>query len=833
MSTVRPFLVASLLFSIALCVARPSHATVVTEPPDLSNSIATAPVIVLTSGANTVSGMVSTPSDGQDNFQVTVPAGFRLTAAALTLNTSGGFNGFVTFNLSETLSASGSFTLGLPLSAGTYYVQVIANFSVGNAWSMSFTLTPFAVCGNGVIESGETCDDGNTTGCDGCSPTCTAALNGCLIGGVCIAEGTVNPANACTVCARAVSRTSYSPVAAGTSCNDGNACTQVDTCQAGVCTGSNPVTCTAADQCHVAGVCNAATGACSSPVRPNGTACNDGSACTQTDTCQAGLCIGANPVTCTAADQCHMAGACNPATGVCSAPVAPNGTACNDGNACSQTDTCQTGVCTGANPVTCTATTPCHVAGVCNPATGVCTTPVAPNGTACNDGNACTQTDTCQTGTCAGANPVTCTAADQCHVAGVCNPATGVCSAPVAPNGSACNDGNACSQSDTCQTGVCTGANPVTCTPGDACHVAGVCNPATGACTAPVAAAGTPCNDGLFCTAIDTCNGSGACTGTVRDCSDALSCTADACDETSSMCVHPVTTGCLIAGACVADGSADPSNACVACRAAVSTTSYSPLAVGTACDDGLFCTAVDTCNGSGVCTGAARDCSDSLSCTSDSCDETASTCVHPVTTGCLIAGACVAEGAADPGNACVACLAAVSTSSFSPMPTGSTCNDGLFCTAIDTCDGAGICAGTARDCSDSDACTTDTCDETAGACSSTLSPSCADAGTDAGDAETDAEAGTDVDGGIDASAEGGATDGGSRIDTGIRDAAEAGPRGDATSDGSGDAGNRVSSPGCGCRTGSTSSGTRPLVLALLLSLSLSARRKRSGRSRRR
>jgi cysteine-rich repeat protein len=29
-----------------------------------------------------------------------------------------------------------------------------------------------AVCGNGVIEAGETCDDGNTLACDGCSPTC-------------------------------------------------------------------------------------------------------------------------------------------------------------------------------------------------------------------------------------------------------------------------------------------------------------------------------------------------------------------------------------------------------------------------------------------------------------------------------------------------------------------------------------------------------------------------------------------------------------------------------------------------------------------------------------
>jgi hypothetical protein len=44
-------------------------------------------------------------------------------------------------------------------------------------------------------------------------------------------------------------------------------------------------------------------------------------------------------VTCTAVDQCHSAGTCNPATGVCSNPSKANGTSCNDGNACTQTDT--------------------------------------------------------------------------------------------------------------------------------------------------------------------------------------------------------------------------------------------------------------------------------------------------------------------------------------------------------------------------------------------------------------------------------------------------------------------------------------------------------------
>src|SRR5207249_10891658 len=39
-------------------------------------------------------------------------------------------------------------------------------------------------------------------------------------------------------------------------------------------------------------------GTCSNPAKPNGATCDDGSACTRTDTCQAGTCIGTNPVVC-------------------------------------------------------------------------------------------------------------------------------------------------------------------------------------------------------------------------------------------------------------------------------------------------------------------------------------------------------------------------------------------------------------------------------------------------------------------------------------------------------------------------------------------------------
>jgi hypothetical protein len=107
------------------------------------------------------------------------------------------------------------------------------------------------------------------------------------------------------------------------------------------------VICTQSDACHVAGTCNPATGLCSNPPAANGTPCNDGNACTQTDTCQAGVCVGSNPVVCTGSAQCHVAGTCNPATGQCSSQPAPDGTACNDGDQCTTGDACKSGVCTG------------------------------------------------------------------------------------------------------------------------------------------------------------------------------------------------------------------------------------------------------------------------------------------------------------------------------------------------------------------------------------------------------------------------------------------------------------------------------------------------------
>jgi len=212
------------------------------------------------------------------------------------------------------------------------------------------------------------------------------------------------------------------------------------------------VTCSASDQCHLPGVCDPATGSCSNPAKASGVTCDDGNACTDGDACSAGTCIGGAARACPASDQCHLAGACNPATGTCSNPAKTDGAACDDGNGCTVADACLAGACAGGASRACPATDQCHDAGVCEAATGTCTNPPKANGAACDDHSLCTTGETCQSGACVGSVTVTCATPAACHAAGTCSPATGVCSDPVPLEGTACD---LAGSFGTCHAGVC------------------------------------------------------------------------------------------------------------------------------------------------------------------------------------------------------------------------------------------------------------------------------------------------------------------------------------------------------------------------------------------
>lgn len=162
--------------------------------------------------------------------------------------------------------------------------------------------------------------------------------------------------------------------------------------------GSNETQCPQPDACHNAVQCDTLTGECPPlPAKPEGTFCNDSDACTQTDICLSGVCTGTNAVQCPAPDQCHEAVACEPASGLCPAlPPKPEGSFCDDGNACTKTDICLSGACAGTEPVECPQPDACHEAVACDPLTGGCPElPMKPAGTYCPDDNDCTLNEVC------------------------------------------------------------------------------------------------------------------------------------------------------------------------------------------------------------------------------------------------------------------------------------------------------------------------------------------------------------------------------------------------------------------------------------------------------
>lgn len=66
----------------------------------------------------------------------------------------------------------------------------------------------------------------------------------------------------------------------------------------------------------------------------------------------------------------------------------------------------------------------------------------------------------------------------------------------------------------------------VVCTASDQCHDIGTCDPETGLCSDPAKPAGELCDDGVACTVNDRCDGSGACVGALGGCDHFLCYTA-------------------------------------------------------------------------------------------------------------------------------------------------------------------------------------------------------------------------------------------------------------------------------------------------------------------
>ncbi len=101
------------------------------------------------------------------------------------------------------------------------------------------TRTP--VCGDGVREGPEQCDDGNNLNGDCCSATCLFETPGSSCG---------DDGNQCTLDVCNSTGTCTHPNApGGTSCDDGSHCTEMDQCVSGTCVGGPPPNCDDNNHC--------------------------------------------------------------------------------------------------------------------------------------------------------------------------------------------------------------------------------------------------------------------------------------------------------------------------------------------------------------------------------------------------------------------------------------------------------------------------------------------------------------------------------------------------------------------------------------------------------
>ncbi|RMD82181.1 MAG: hypothetical protein D6815_09820, partial [Candidatus Dadabacteria bacterium] len=155
--------------------------------------------------------------------------------------------------------------------------------------------------------------------------------------------------------------------------------------------------------------------------------CDDGDVCNGVETCDPERgCVPGTPLSCDDGVYCNGAETCDPSSG-----CRPGCPPCSDGVSCT-IDTCDE------------ATHECgHIAA----------------DDRCDDGDPCNGTEVCSEGGCVSAgDPVDCTSLDSFCGVGVCDESSGDCVVQPVNQGAECDDGDdACTLSDRCVDGQCTG----------------------------------------------------------------------------------------------------------------------------------------------------------------------------------------------------------------------------------------------------------------------------------------------------------------------------------------------------------------------------------------
>lgn len=424
------------------------------------------------------------------------------------------------------------------------------------------------------------------------------------------------------------------------------------------------IICSSASECPIS-VCrirSCVNNTCTYDNSPQGTPCDDLDACTVNDQCDNGICVGTPRVFIQ-----QTSGGCNDSN-PCTDDQCFTSELSISGFVCANIDnnnrTCDDGffctvsdMCTNGDcsgiPRECNSDGPC-TRGVCDEFTKQCV--LVGNSTAsCDDQNICTLGDFCTPlGECSYESLMNCDDSNPC-TDDLCDSILGCLH--IANNSNICNDGNLCTL-DVCFSGSCI-SSPIICEPLNQCYSSS-CDNTTGMCQQIPKINGTLCEDGIPCTQDDVCI-SGWCVGTLKNCTDSNLCTYDYCESGTGICVSIPLLG--------------------------------EEAASTLCDDGSLCTNEDRCqSGTGVCLGSPIVCNDTNACTSDTCNPQSGQCVFIPTSN----------------NTC-------SPASFCYGLYGSPCDDGNPCTLNDTCI-EGLCIGTLLNCTDNNECTTDYCATNTGEC---------------------------------------------------------------------------------------------------------------------
>ena len=304
---------------------------------------------------------------------------------------------------------------------------------------------------------------------------------------------------------------------AGLNCDDAMTCTTADVCDGmGACAGMAPSTCGpgVGNECCV-GTCTDTDG-CTTVAGDCADTCGSaeltiGGSCTGCGAAGAvGLCTGRGTHRCdeTSHSLCQEL-TCGGVAYYCTSrdgswawrPTA----ACNDLNACTHTDVCGSGMCTGTT-IDCSSTTcatrACNGSPVCS---------VTPRSGSCDDGDACTYNDMCDgSGACGAGSRISCD--DTPCIDRECN-GTFTCTEMIL-TGSTCDDGMACTYGSTCTAGgACMGGTTVDCDAMDTTCSDFSCD-GTAACASTPRAVGMMCDDGNAATLSDQCQADGTCAGT-------------------------------------------------------------------------------------------------------------------------------------------------------------------------------------------------------------------------------------------------------------------------------------------------------------------------------